>query len=347
LRYLVTGGAGFIGSHLVDALVARGERVLVLDDLSTGRRENVEHLLGEGQVELVEGSVLDEPLVDRCMQSVDRCFHLASAVGVRLVVDAPLDTLLGIVRGADIVTAAAARHDSRLLLTSTSEVYGKRQDGVVDERSDRLLGATSVARWNYATAKAFAEALAFGYHREHGAEMIVVRIFNTVGPRQSAAYGMVLPRFVRQALNGAELTVYGDGTQSRCFTHVYDSVDAMLRLIECGEACGEAFNVGSRNEVRIVDLAQDVVRRTSSASRIKRVPYDEAYGDGFEELGCRIPDTSALSRLTGWEQRYSLGDAIDGLIEHLTAGEAVAGGASPPSGNGAGATAREVTGIGR
>ncbi len=316
MRHLITGGAGFIGSHLADALSARGDEVLILDDLSTGSRDNVNHLLAGPRVELVEGSVLDEGLVDDCMAAVDSCFHLASMVGVKLVVDAPLACLLRIVRGTDVVTACAARRHRRLLITSTSEIYGKRQDGAVHEQSDRLLGAASVSRWNYATAKAFGEALAFGYHREHGSEMVVVRIFNTVGPRQTGAYGMVLPRFVRQALTGEALTVYGDGTQSRCFTHVEDTVEALVRLIDCDSAVGGVFNVGAQRSVRITDLAQHVIERAGSSSRVEFVPYEEAYGAGFEELGCRMPDTSALSRLTAWEPRRTVDDAIDDVIRH-------------------------------
>ena len=344
MKHLITGGAGFIGSHLADALTARGDEVLILDDLTTGSRDNVNHLLAGPRVELVEGSVLDEGLVDDCVRSVDSCFHLASMVGVKLVVDAPLACLLRIVRGTDIVTACAARRDRRLLITSTSEIYGKRQDGPVNEQSDRLLGAASVARWNYSTAKAFGEALAFGYHREHGSEMIVVRIFNTVGPRQTGAYGMVLPRFVRQALTGASLTVYGDGTQSRCFTHVDDTVDALVRLIGCDPAVGGVFNVGARRKVRISDLARSVIERAGSDSDVALVPYEEAYGEGFEELGCREPDTAALTGLTGWEPRRSVDDAIDDVIRH-EANSLNAARAS--STNGSRAPAAEVTRVAR
>jgi nucleoside-diphosphate-sugar epimerase len=344
LRHLITGGAGFIGSHLADALAARGDEILILDDLSTGGRGNVNHLLAGPRVELVEGSVLDEGLVDDCMAAVDTCFHLASTVGVKLVVDAPLACLLRIVRGTDNVTACAARHDRRLLITSTSEIYGKRQDGVVNEHSDRLLGAASVTRWNYATAKAFGEALAFGYHREYGSEMVVVRIFNTVGPRQTGAYGMVLPRFVRQALSGKNLTVYGDGSQSRCFTHVDDTVDALVRLIDCDPAIGDVFNVGSQRSVRIIDLAQRVIEHAGSSSKLEFVPYEQAYGEGFEELGCRMPDTSALTGLTGWEPQRSVDDAIDHVIRHEVAS---LGAANAANGNGLPAAAKEAARVAR
>src|SRR3954452_22301545 len=223
MRYLVTGGAGFVGSHLVDSLIARGDSVLALDDLSTGRIENIEHLLGSTKFELVEGCATDPQLVDDVMDEVDVCLHLASAVGVKLVVENLVESLLRNVRGIDTVMSSAVRHDKRVLFTSTSEVYGKKS-GVVDEQSDRLVGTPFKARWNYATSKAFGEALAHGYHRDQGADTVVVRMFNTVGPRQASAYGMVLPRFVDQALSGADLTVYGDGVQTRCFTHVGDTV---------------------------------------------------------------------------------------------------------------------------
>jgi UDP-glucose 4-epimerase len=314
--HLITGGAGFIGSHVADALAGRGDRVVVLDDLSTGSEANIEHLVGNGRVEFVEGSVLDEPLVDGLMGKADICFHLASTVGVKLVVGRPLDSLLRNVRGADIVLAAAARHGSRLLFTSTSEIYGKQADDALGEDSDRLLGSPSTARWGYSLSKAFGEMLAFGYSREHGAEAVVVRLFNTVGPRQSGAYGMVLPRFVRQALSGEDLTVYGDGTQTRCFTHVYDTVEAMLALVESNEALGKAFNVGSPQEVSIAGLARHVIDRANSTSSIRYLPYSEAYPPGFEELGRRTPDISALTRLTGWHPRLTVEDAIDDVIAH-------------------------------
>jgi UDP-glucose 4-epimerase len=316
LIHLITGGAGFIGSHLADALVARDDDVVILDDLSTGTRDNIEHLLGSGRVRLVEGSTLDEPLVDELMDQVDSCFHLASAVGVQLVVQRPLDSLLRNVRGADIVTAAAALHGRRLVYASTSEIYGKRTDGALREDSDRLLGTPSKSRWSYATAKTFGEMLAFGYTREQDAEMIVVRLFNTVGPRQTGAYGMVLPRFVRQALAEEDLTVYGDGTQTRCFAHVEDSVDAILRLMAHGQAVGQVFNVGASSEITIAELAARVIERTGSSSKIRFVPYEEAYGEGFEELGRRKPDTSALERLTGWRARRTVWDAIDDTIAY-------------------------------
>jgi UDP-glucose 4-epimerase len=312
--YLVTGGSGFIGSHLVDAMLARGDRVIVLDDLSTGDLCNLEHALDSDRFELREGSILDAALVDDCMRSADACFHLASAVGVKLVVSQPLDTLLCNVRGTDIVISAAVEHGRRLLFTSTSEIYGKNSSGALHEQSDRILGSPFTARWGYSTAKAFGEALSNGYSRERGAEIVTARLFNTSGPRQKGAYGMVLPRFVQQALAERPLTVYGDGLQSRCFVHVADTVRALLTLSECDEALGDVFNVGSAVELPIGELAERVIERTESSSGIEYVDYDEAYGEGFEELGRRRPDTTHLQHLTGWQPTHTIDDIIDDVI---------------------------------
>jgi UDP-glucose 4-epimerase len=316
LKILITGGAGFIGSHLSDALVERGDDVLVLDDLSTGRKENLSRAISSGRLELVEGSVLDEQLVLDCLRSSDACMHLASAVGVKLIVDRPVDTLLRNIRGNDTVISAAAACDKRLLFTSTSEVYGKNNGAALDEDSDRILGSPFKSRWSYSTAKAFGEALANGYHTELGSENIVVRLFNTVGPRQTGRYGMVVPSFVRQALRGEDVTVYGDGCQSRCFAHVEDTVRALLTLLGSDEAVGQVFNIGSSTEVSIRELGERVIARAGSSSKIRHVPYDEAYEDGFEELGRRKPDTTLLHDLTGWTPVRTVDDAIDDVIEH-------------------------------
>jgi UDP-glucose 4-epimerase len=316
LKYLVTGGAGFIGSHLVDVLRKRGDEVLVLDDLSTGRVENLDDALGSGLVEFVEGSVTDERLVADCMERVDVCFHLAAAVGVKLIVDNPLETTLRNVRGCDVVTGAAARNGKKLLYASTSEIYGKNGRGPLHEESERILGSTATTRWSYSTSKAFGEILAFGYHNDLGAENIIVRLFNTVGPRQAGQYGMVLPRFVRQALAGEDLTVYGDGTQSRCFCHVDDTVRALLSLIETDAAIGDVFNVGSTEEIGIEDLARRVIERTGSSSVIRYVPLEVAYEPGFEEVSHRKPVTSKLQAATGWAPRHTIDEAIDDVIAY-------------------------------
>jgi UDP-glucose 4-epimerase len=333
LRYLITGGAGFIGSHLVDALTMRGDDVLVLDDLSTGHLRNLEEVPGSGdtnsererrfatsqsrgEVEFVEGSVTDEALIDDCMSEVEACVHLASAVGVQLVVRRPLESLLRNVRGSDTVITTAARHRRRLMFASTSEIYGKLSGESLSEDSDRLLGSPAESRWSYSTAKAFGESLAHSYHRQEDAEMIVVRLFNTVGPRQTGAYGMVLPRFVRQALAGEDLTVYGTGTQTRCFTHVLDTVRALVLLLDADGAIGNTYNVGSQRPVSVIELAGKVIQRAGPRSKIRLVPYEEAYGPGFEELGRRVPDTSALENLTGWRPVRSIDETIDDVIAY-------------------------------
>jgi UDP-glucose 4-epimerase len=319
LKYLVTGGAGFIGSHLTDALRKNGHQVVVLDDLSTGRLENLDDSLASGLVEFVEGSVTDERLVAECIADVDVCFHLAAAVGVKLIVDNPLETTLRNVRGCDVVTGAAARTGTRLLYASTSEIYGKNGRGPLHEGSERILGSTATTRWSYSTSKAFGEILAFGYHHDVGAENIIVRLFNTVGPRQAGQYGMVLPRFVRQALAGEDLTVYGDGTQSRCFCHVNDTVRALLSLVETDSAIGDVFNVGATHEIGIEELAHRVIERAGSSSDIRYVPLEEAYEPGFEEVSHRKPVISKLQGATGWGPRHTIDEAIDDVIAYQSA----------------------------
>ncbi len=317
-RFLITGGAGFIGSHLTEALAASGKakEIMILDDLSTGRLENIEHLLGGGSVQFVEGSVTNAELVDELMEDAEICFHLASAVGVQMIVNEPLDTLMRSVRGSNVVMHAASRADVRVLFSSTSEVYGKHTNGALTEDSDLIFGSPSKGRWTYAIAKSFGEALIYGYHGHRGVDATIVRLFNTVGPRQTGAYGMVLPRFVRQALRGEDLTVYGSGSQTRCFTHVRDTVAALMLLSENDGAIGRTFNVGTSTPVGIAELAHRVIERCESDSGLVLVPYEDAYGDGFEELGTRRPDTTALRNLTGWQTHCTVDDAIDDVIAY-------------------------------
>ncbi len=314
--FLVTGGAGFIGSHLVDSLVADGHRVIVLDDLSTGQRANLADALLSGQVELVRGSALDAQVVERAMRRVDACVHLAASVGVGRILDHPLAGLRGNVLGTDVVMSAAARHGRRLLFASSSEVYGKLNQAGLTEDADRMLGSPAKSRWSYAIAKEFGEALACAYAHECGAEMTVVRLFNTVGPRQASAYGMVLPRFVRQAMSGEPLTVYGDGGQTRCFTDVRDVVRGITLLLGNDAAVGATFNIGSHRPTPVLDLARRVIAQTGSSSDINFVPYGQAHPEGFEELGNRAPDTSALSELTGWGVCWALEQTIDSVIAY-------------------------------
>jgi UDP-glucose 4-epimerase len=322
MDYLITGGAGFIGSHLADALLARGDHVTALDDLSTGSEENVRHLHGHPRFVLREGSILDRDVVAKLAAENDVVAHLAAAVGVQLIIDRPLESLITNIRGTEIVLEAAAEGSAKVLVTSTSEIYGKNATGPLREDADRILGSPFKARWSYSTSKAVDEILAHGYFRDRGMPTIVVRLFNTVGPRQTGAYGMVIPRFVRQALDGDPITVYGDGTQRRSFCHVHDVVRALVALFDHPGATGEVFNVGATNEVSISELAELVLTATGSTSPIVRIPYDEAYEEGFEDMERRVPDASKLEALTGWRATRSLEDVIEDVIEHERVGAA-------------------------
>ncbi len=313
--YLITGGAGFIGSHLADRLLASGDRVIVLDDLSGGSRSNLDRAaIQDDRVRFVEGSVLDAELVDRCTDEADVCVHMAAALGVKRIVERPLETLLANVRGTDIVMEAAHRHRRRLLFASSSEVYGKRTATGLGEGADCTIGAPNRSRWSYAIAKQFGESLANAYRQDAGADILSVRFFNIVGPRQSAAYGMVLPRFVAQALAGEDLTIYGDGSQSRCFTSVHDAVSAVEALLRSGGAGGTTYNVGVSDPIRVDELARRVIERVGSRSSIVYIPYAQAYGSGYEELGHRVPDTSALRARTGWQPSRTVDQTIDEVI---------------------------------
>jgi UDP-glucose 4-epimerase len=315
---LVTGGAGFIGSHLSELLIARGDTVMALDDLSTGNERNLDGLALDGRLEVVGGSVLDRDLVDDLVRVADGVVHLASPVGVKLIVDEPLRSLFTMIHGTESVLDAARRHGRKVLVASTSEVYGKNSRRLCED-ADRLLGPTSVPRWTYATAKAIDEYLAFGYWQEHKVPTIVVRFFNTVGPRQTGAYGMVLPRFVARALLGRDLLVYGDGMQSRCFCHVSDAVRAVSVLLDEPGAVGRAFNIASPTEITILDLARRVLRITGSESSIRFAPHSEGYGDHFEDVPRRAPDISRIRSLVDWTPRWSLDETIRDIV---TAAEA-------------------------
>jgi UDP-glucose 4-epimerase len=310
LTYLVTGGSGFIGSHLVEALLARGDSVIALDNLSTGRISNLDSVRGHPRFRFVQGSVLDELMVDELTHQCDVVIHLAGAVGVKLIVEHPLRSLTTNIRGSEIVIEAAHRYRRKVLLASTSEIYGKNSSGPLHEESERILGSPAVVRWAYSTAKAVDEILANAYHRERGLPTVVVRLFNTVGPRQSPAYGMVIPRLIRQALRGGQVTVFGDGTQTRCFAHVADVVAAILLLLDDDTAAGQTFNVGCSDEISILDLATLIISRCQSKSPIQLIPYDQAYESGFEDMERRVPDTTKLRSLTGWSPHRSLSDIL-------------------------------------
>ncbi len=313
LTYLVAGGAGFVGSHLVDALVDRGERVVVLDDLSTGDLGNLRRARSLG-AEVVVGSVLDADVVDGLVAAADVVVHLAAPVGVQLVVRHPLRTFTETLDGARNVVEAAARHGRKLLVTSSSEVYGDGDRGPLLESNSRVVGTPTTSRSAYSTAKAAVETLAFAHHLEHGLPVVVVRLFNTAGTRQRGDHGMVVPRMVEQALAGRPVTVFGDGTQSRCFCHVADVVEALLGLLDEPRAIGGVFNVGSSDEVSVLELARRVLARAHSRSEIVFVPYEEAYSPGFEDMRRRLPDTTRVRRLTGWAPGRDLGRILDDVI---------------------------------
>lgn len=306
MKVLITGGCGFIGSHLAERLLDRGDRVQVLDDLSTGSMENIEHLIGRAGFSYRIGSALDVPLVSELVDSADVTVHLAAAVGVKLIVERPVHTIETNVRATEVVLGAAARKKKLVVVASTSEVYGKSTSFPFREDQDLQLGPTTHSRWAYACSKALDEWLALAYLREQGVPVIVTRFFNTVGPRQTGQYGMVLPSFAAQALRNQPITVYGSGEQSRCFGHVHDAVEALLRLMASPEAIGEVFNVGSTQEISIRALAERVRDEAGSRSEIRLIPYGEAYAAGFEDMMRRVPDVSKLERVTGFRPSTSL-----------------------------------------
>ena len=317
MRALVTGGAGFIGSHLTEALLHAGHGVTILDDLSTGRLVNLAAVKDHSRLEVLEGSVTDEPLVRKLMAGIDVVYHLAAAVGVRLILDRPVGTIETNILGTEAILRAAREERPRVVLASTSEVYGKNDRVPLSEDDDRVLGPTTKSRWSYACSKAIDEFLGLAYHREYGVPVTIVRFFNTIGPRQTGRYGMVVPRFVRQALDGEPITVYGDGRQSRCFTDVQDAVRATIALSLAPNAVGEVFNIGTTHELTIQDLAARVRALVGSAAPIRFVPYEEAYQPGFEDLRRRVPDIRKAERVAGYQPRVPLDETLHRVIAHL------------------------------
>jgi UDP-glucose 4-epimerase len=326
-RALITGGAGFIGSHLSEALLEQGWIVSVIDNLSTGRAENIRHLVGQPNYTFVDGSITDESRLSPLVAECDVLFHLAAAVGVSRIVDNPLEGIETNVLGTHGVLRLANRYGCKVLIASTSEIYGKSQRPFFHEEDDRILGPTSKSRWSYADSKALDEFLGLAYHDQMGLPVVIVRLFNTVGPRQTGRYGMVVPRFVEQALRGEQLTVYGDGGQSRCFCDVDDVVRAIVGLAGSPAAVGRAFNIGTTREISILDLARKVLRlvaqrqgdrATATDQDIRFVPYDQAYGAGFEDMRRRAPDTSRIREAIGWEPRLSLEDTLERIYGSLS-----------------------------
>ena len=315
MRALITGGAGFIGSHLADRLLGRGDQVILLDDLSTGRLTNIEHLNDRTDTEFVLGSVLNADLVDHVASKVDVVYHLAAAVGVNLIVEKPLESLMTNIRGTETVIEKAHKYGKRTLVMSTSEIYGKNTSDSLSEDDDRILGSPLKSRWSYSEAKAIDEILAYTYWREKGLETVIIRLFNTVGPRQTGSYGMVITRFIGQALKNQPITIFGDGTQTRCFCHVSDIVDGSLALSEHPEAFGKVFNLGGNQEISIGDLARMVIGLAGSDSELEYIPYDAAYEEGFEDMTRRVPDTTRARELVGFESSINLEDIIRSVID--------------------------------
>ena len=315
MKCLITGGAGFIGSHLADQLLADGHQVILLDDLSTGRLANIEHLGGRPDAEFVLGSVLNADLVDHVVSRSDVVYHLAAAVGVHLIVEKPLESLMTNIRGTEVVVEKVHKYGKRVLVASTSEIYGKNTSDRLSEEDDRILGSPLKSRWSYSEAKAIDEIFAYTYWREKGLETVIVRLFNTVGPRQTGSYGMVVPRFVTQALRGEAISIYGTGDQTRCFCSVFDVVRGIIAL--CGEpsAFGRVFNLGGTEEVSIRALAERVVNLSGSSSSLEYIPYDVAYEEGFEDMVRRVPDIKRANRMVGFEPSVNLDDIIRLVID--------------------------------
>jgi UDP-glucose 4-epimerase len=316
MKVLVTGGAGFIGSHLVEALLARGDAVTVIDDCSTGSLDNARLHDGHANYQFVQGTVLDRSLFQSLAADADHIYHLAAAVGVRWVIDNPLQSIITNVRGTEIVLETAERTGARVLIASTSEAYGKNDSDMLSEDDDRILGSTRVTRWLYAATKSLDECLAFAYWQEKQLPVVIVRFFNTIGPRQTGRYGMVVPRFVEQALRNQPITVYGDGEQTRCFTDVRDVVRAITVLMSSDRALGEVFNVGQSSEISIRDLALRIRELAESSSEIALVPYDQAFtGGGFEDMRRRVPNVEKLRGVVGFSPAIPLDETLRHIVE--------------------------------
>ena len=317
MKLLITGGAGFIGSHLAERLTQLGHFVIALDNLSTGTSSNIAQLEKNPNFEFIKGSMLDENLMESLMGRVDGCIHLGAALGVQRILEKPYQSLVANIHGSEIAIKAAAEGGKRFFLASTSELYGKNPNQPLNEESDRVLGSPQLIRWAYSEAKALDESLAQMFMASHCLKFVTGRFFNTVGPRQSGAYGMVLPRFVASAIKNEPLLVYGDGSQSRVFCHVSDAVNAVLKIFFDDKALGHAFNIGGEEEISIKELALRVISVTNSSSSVEYLPYSKAYPEGFEETMRRVPDTAKLRRMSGWKPEYSLDGIINDIEKYL------------------------------
>ena len=316
MRAFITGGAGFIGSHLADALIARGDTVTILDNMSTGSQANISHLVGK--ITVHTGDIRDQALVEKLVEDSDIVFHMAAALGVKNIMEHTIESIDRNFNGSEVVLNAATKHNKRLIIASTSEIYGKNPNQPLHEESDRVVGAPQKIRWTYSDAKALEEAVAHTLHKTHSLKVTTVRFFNTVGPRQTGQYGMVVPRFIQAALNNEDIVIYDDGSQSRVFCHVEDAVRAVITLSETDSTIGDYFNVGGTGEITIQELATKIIERTNSKSKLKHIPYTAAYPAGFEDMQRRVPDISKIKKTIDWQPTHTLDSIIDSVAGHLS-----------------------------
>jgi UDP-glucose 4-epimerase len=316
MRVLITGGAGFIGSHLADTLIARGDQVVALDNFSTGSTANIKHITKN--LEIIDGDIRNTDLINETTKDVDLILHMAAALGVNTILESPLESISTNIAGSEVVLNAAANYKKRILIASTSEIYGKNPKQPLNETDDRVVGSPQKIRWSYSDAKAIEEAMAFSLNQDKGLKVTTARLFNTVGPRQSAQYGMVVPRFVKAAVNNEPINIYGDGTQSRVFCHVQDAIEALLALIGTDKTINEVYNVGGTGEVTIKQLAETIIKQTNSKSTIEYIPYEKAYAPGFEDMQRRVPDISKIKETIKWQPQRDLTQIISDVASHIT-----------------------------
>jgi UDP-glucose 4-epimerase len=316
MRVLITGGAGFIGSHLADALIARGDHVVALDNFSTGSTSNIKHITKN--LEIIDGDIRNVDLINETTKDVDLVLHMAAALGVNTILESPLESISTNITGSEVVLKAAARYKKRILIASTSEIYGKNPNQPLKETDDRVVGSPQKIRWSYSDAKAIEEAMAVALHQEKDLQVTTARLFNTVGPRQSGQYGMVVPRFIKASLNNEPINIYGDGTQSRVFCHVQDAIEALLQLVATDKSVNEVYNVGGTGEITIKHLAEAIIKQANSKSTIEYIPYEKAYAPGFEDMQRRVPDISKIKQELNWSPQRDLTQIISDVATHIT-----------------------------